>query len=1255
MKRIILLTALTIGMLFCLATSSYATGLSSNLVTNGDGDNWGIWNKDTSGSYVDHWSQLSDLGGTAGYAPVSPFDSGAIGDNEFFDFWDNSTTNKTGCLYQDIVLTDTTGSLFSDIDAGNIGLNAQAYIFKYLPGDGGTIQIKFLDGSGSEIAVGPYRSSRDTNDLSNWELVQVQHVPVPSGARTIRVMLIAYAPDGNSYVDFDGIDVELCNLPDISIANSTANHTYNGTQTITMSGTASDPDGLPVTVSAAISGITQSTTIASGAAWNLSWDIASLGITDGDYTNIQVTADNGKGIRTATYTGTLAVDGTAPAASSLSPSDNATNVGVNDNLVINFSENVVVGTGNITIKKTSDDSMVETIDVTGGKVTGSDTSAITVDPATTLDGETGYYVVIDATAFSDTAGNSYAGISSSSAWNFTTADITAPTVSSIDRNSPAGESTNATSVTYRVTFSEAVTGVDTSDFTLTETGTAHGIIAAVSAGSGTTIDVTVSGITGDGTLRLDLNSSGTGITDDAGNALATGYTSGQTYTFDTTAPTGGSISINSGADYTTSTSVTLTLSATGASEMMVSEDSGFSGASYEAYSTSKSFTLSSGDGIKTVYAKYKDAAGNETSATISDTITLVTTAATYTVTYNGNGSSSGSVPIDRTSYNSGDTVTVAGNGGGLTKTGYTFTGWNTAANGSGTTYAAGSGTFIISADTTLYAKWVLNTASAAADLSFLYVSPGTLSPGFSASETEYTVSVGNLKDSMTVTACVYDTSATLKINGETPTVTGAVYGEYAATIDLEVGSNNIISVEVTARDGTTTKTYTITATRAAASHHSSSGGGGGSGGSNSSTTTDKTTTKVVVNGEEYNAGTTTTTTEGSRTVTIVTVDDDKIEALLEAKGNNTTVEIPISSTTDIAEGVLSGQTIKNMEAKAAVLVVKTDTISYTLPASEIDIDSVSEQIGAQAALKDIAIHVIIAAPPADTVKIVTDTADKNSYQIVVNPVEFEIICTNGDKTVEVSKFKAYVERTIAIPEGVDPLKITTAVVLNADGTLTHVPTQIISIDGKYYAKINSLTNSTYTVIYNPKEFKDVENHWAKEVVNDMGSRLVINGIGGENFAPDKDVTRAEFAAIMVKALGLKAGSGASGFDDVKSSDWYSGYIKTAAEYGIISGYANGSFGPADKITREQAMTMIARAMKITGLKAELAAGEEEKLLSGYEDREVLAEYARSGIAECIKTGVVSGNSSTGIAPKDNISRAEVAVMVRRLLQKSGLI
>jgi len=102
-----------------------------------------------------------------------------------------------------------------------------------------------------------------------------------------------------------------------------------------------------------------------------------------------------------------------PTLSSSTPTDGATGVAVDANIVLTFSEAVDVESGNIVIKKSSDDSTVETIDVTSGLVTGTGTTTITINPATTLSSSTDYYLNIAATAFDDGSSNSYAGITDS--------------------------------------------------------------------------------------------------------------------------------------------------------------------------------------------------------------------------------------------------------------------------------------------------------------------------------------------------------------------------------------------------------------------------------------------------------------------------------------------------------------------------------------------------------------------------------------------------------------------------------------------------------------------------------------------------------------------------------------------------------------------------------------------------------------------------------------------------------------------------
>ena len=131
---------------------------------------------------------------------------------------------------------------------------------------------------------------------------------------------------------------------------------------------------------------------------------------------------------------------TLPTLSSSVPSDDASSVARDANIILNFSESVDVESGNITIKKTSDNSTVETIDVTSSQVTGTGTSQITINPSSDFEAEIEYYVLIDDTAFDDTESGSYAGISSTTALSFTVDSMADPTtdkdvVGSIDSQS----------------------------------------------------------------------------------------------------------------------------------------------------------------------------------------------------------------------------------------------------------------------------------------------------------------------------------------------------------------------------------------------------------------------------------------------------------------------------------------------------------------------------------------------------------------------------------------------------------------------------------------------------------------------------------------------------------------------------------------------------------------------------------------------------------------------------------------------------
>ncbi|GGA04150.1 hypothetical protein GCM10008018_57590 [Paenibacillus marchantiophytorum] len=470
------------------------------------------------------------------------------------------------------------------------------------------------------------------------------------------------------------------------------------------------------------------------------------------------------------------------------------------------------------------------------------------------------------------------------------------------------------------------------------------------------------------------------------------------------------------------------------------------------------------------------------------------------------------------------------------------------------------------------------------------------------------------------------------------TVTGLTYG---TTYTFTVIATNSVGSSLVSDVSNAVKPEAVVPT----TQPSSSSGG----------TSDDSDAIILVNGKLENAGTVKVTRVNSQSVTTITMDQNKLAKRLAAEGQHAVVTIPVKGLSDVVIGELDGRMVRNMEDNQAVLEIKTDRGSYKIPAQQLNIKAISDQVGKSDDLQEIKVQIQIAVPTADMVKVVENAAAQGTFTLIAPPLNFTVRGIYGDKTIEVASFNVYVERTLAIPEGVDPTKITTGVVIEPDGTVRHVPTKVVVIDGKHYAKVSSLTNSTYTVVWHPVEFSDVANHWAKLPVNNMGSRMVIEGTGNGKFNPDREITRAEFAAILVRGLGLKLENGAVPFSDVKTSDWYSSAVKTAYAYQLINGFEDGTFHPLDLISREQAMTMIAKAMKITGLKAKLPSPAAQAVLQPFQDANQAAGWAKDGIVDCLQAGIAAGRNGSEIAPKSYITRAEVAAIVERLLQKSDLI
>jgi hypothetical protein len=368
-----------------------------------------------------------------------------------------------------------------------------------------------------------------------------------------------------------------------------------------------------------------------------------------------------------------------------------------------------------------------------------------------------------------------------------------------------------------------------------------------------------------------------------------------------------------------------------------------------------------------------------------------------------------------------------------------------------------------------------------------------------------------------------------------------------------------------------------------------------------------------------------------------------VEARYSSRSNNTHIIQPTTTT--------GSSNISDLLLQDGQATVTGTNATVEITNEAVNVNDIATRFGDNVLGSDINVEVRVGEQTAADIPNTHNALAQTGLNIVGKPIVLDIKATYNTQVQAVTTFGDYVSIVVPIEDN----KITTAVTVCEDGSIIHIPTEVMVIDASYYAKINSLVSGTFALIWNPQQMSDVANHWAKEDVNDMYSRLIVTGVGDNKYDPERDITRAEFATIIVRGLGLLRGTGELRFDDVEEISWYSPYIKTAASYGIINGYGDGSFGPQDKITREQAMTMIARAMKITGLDALLTSEQKQDILDEFTDNENISKYAEDSAADCIKTGIIVGRNGNIVAPKDYITRAEVAAVIRRFLQKSELI
>ncbi|WP_258359314.1 S-layer homology domain-containing protein [Moorella sulfitireducens] len=212
------------------------------------------------------------------------------------------------------------------------------------------------------------------------------------------------------------------------------------------------------------------------------------------------------------------------------------------------------------------------------------------------------------------------------------------------------------------------------------------------------------------------------------------------------------------------------------------------------------------------------------------------------------------------------------------------------------------------------------------------------------------------------------------------------------------------------------------------------------------------------------------------------------------------------------------------------------------------------------------------------------------------------------------------------------------------------------VGGKY-----DLTKGTITVevdhltvfaVFAGKTFADIQGHWGQDDIEQMADMDIAGGVSSGSFDPNGNVTRAQFAAFLIRCMGIKEATPAeASFKDVNPNSWYYGVVEAAKAEGLVGGYSDGTFRPDQNITREEIAAMVVRAMTRSGVYITA----DDAALAAFADRDTVSAWAKEAVAQAVKAGIARGRADNCFAPKENATRAEAVVMLKRMLAGIGQI
>lgn len=211
---------------------------------------------------------------------------------------------------------------------------------------------------------------------------------------------------------------------------------------------------------------------------------------------------------------------------------------------------------------------------------------------------------------------------------------------------------------------------------------------------------------------------------------------------------------------------------------------------------------------------------------------------------------------------------------------------------------------------------------------------------------------------------------------------------------------------------------------------------------------------------------------------------------------------------------------------------------------------------------------------------------------------------------------------------------------------------------------SGISSDTHAVTGRLGKFTDVSSSsWFYDAVGTVFYASIMGGMNATTFGPAVTLSRAQFATMLYRMEGEPIVAFTNKFPDVKDGQFYSNAVIWASNKGIVTGYQNKNFGPADKLTREQLAVMLYRYAKYKGYEIDLYSAygsmytpTTDSLLGNYSDGNKVSGFAKNEMAWALNYGIITGKEKSGqsyLDPQGSASRAECATMISRFMMKYG--